>query len=145
MALLKSKDQLIKIKLHYVEKDVDGYNKAIPLSDEKAKELLADEKMKESVKIFTTFWKEMSHGENNSITKASLSSGPDSNPGELDYIKFRDIKIKNCLKRWDLKDDEGNDVPVNNENINALPWDIIKAVFDRYEQKSSVSENEIKN
>jgi hypothetical protein len=146
MTLVKSKEQLIHIPLYYVEKDIRGYSKAIVINDETAEKMKADEKLKERLNVLNTYWSVLNWQENNAITKASTTKNEETTYGkEVDQLRLQDLKIKTCLKKWDLKDEDGKDLPVTPENINRLESDIIYALIYKYSVETQLVDDEIKN
>jgi len=145
MNLTDTDSQLVKITLHYRTKDINGFQKVIIIEDEKAEEMLKDEKRKEEVNIFNTWWKILSWKDSNNITNNSKVQGKDAVPGELDFYRFRDLRIKMCMKKWDLKDDDGVDLPLTPDLVNKLPVDIILYLSNKYEQVIGIDEEELGN
>ena len=145
MGMIPEPDQLIEIVLYYKEIKINTFNKVVVLEDEKAKEMLENEETKDKVKKLTTHWREMSWQDSNNITKAARVEGPNAKPGELDYYRYRDLRLKICMKKWDLKDDDGNDVILSPEIINQLPVDIVIALVSKYDEVVEMSEEEVGN
>ena len=171
MSLMKAKDQLIHIPLYYMEKEVRGYTKIIILEDDKAKKLLAEqeedkkkktkkeikdgtenkteEKVEEKevikVECLNTYWKLLNWKEQNQISKMSQVQSATEMSVDIDYFKLRDLRIKMCLKKWDLKDEEGNEIPVKPENIDSLPAEVVYTLSSKYDTLITLSEDEIKN
>lgn len=90
-----------------------------------------------------TKWKRMSWKDQNVIFSKCLrtSQNADGTPHtELDTITYRDMKLKQCLKEWDIRNAHGDIVPVNNEAIDSLSPDIANEfinAFERYTEASS--------
>ncbi len=173
MSLLKTKDQLIQVPMYYIEKDMGTFTKIIIIEEEKAKKMLEDNPQvvksqptqsqpsqtqqltdpknlqkteapkKSKIQCLNTWWKIIGWKEQNQITK--LSQIQSSAGSDIDFIKMRDLTIKMCLKRWDLKDDEGKDVQVSADAIDALPAEVVYYLDNQYRQKTSLTEEEIKN
>ena len=145
MGIVSKGEQLIKIPLYYKEKDMGGVLKPIVLDDLKAKKMLADPEQAPKVNLINTYWKIVSWQDNNSIHKASERKEEKAVPGSLDWIRWRDLRLKTFLKKWDAKDEEGKDIPLDNETINSLDNDIAEALLDKYERVTEITEEEIKN
>jgi len=138
-------DQLVKISLYYKETKKDGYTKVVTLSNKKAEKMLEDEEQKEKVKIFNTFWKVLSWQDQNNIGKNSMIKDEDGTSGDIDQFRYRDLRIKTCLKEWDLKDDEDKDVPCDSAHINMLPAHIVSELINKYDMEVLVDDEELKN
>ncbi len=174
MSLMKAKDQLIHIPLYYMEKEIRGYSKIIILEDDRAKTLLAEQaeaKKKKTkkeigntignteekedstkqevpttpVECLNTYWKLLSWKEQNQISKLSQIRNSAEVSVDIDYFRLRDLRIKMCLKKWDLKDDDGKEIPVKPEFVDSLPADIVYTLSSKYDALITLSEDEIKN
>lgn len=145
MSIISKGEQLIKITLYYKEQDMGGVLKPIVLDDKKAKKMLEDPDQASKVNTLNTFWKIVSWQENNSIHKASERKEEKAIPGSLDWIRWRDLRLKTFLKKWDAKDDDGKDIPLTPDVINGLDNDIAEALLNKYEQITEITEEEVKN
>jgi len=147
MALYKKKQEnLAHIPLYYIEKDINGMIKAFPLEDKVAKEMLEKEETKDKVQILNTYWKSLSWAQNREINKAcQVKNENNFFVGEIDFISVQDLRFKNCLVKWDLKDEEERAVPVSVEVINSLDSDIMNALYQKYLILMNPSEDELKN
>jgi len=155
MSLISKKEQLMHIPLYYIEKEVRGFTKIIILEEEKAKKMIAEqeskkeEKTKVKVECLNTFWKPLTWKEQNQITKLCQVTGnnAEGTPSiiDIDYFKLRDLRIKMCLKKWDMKDEEGKAIEANPTNIDLLSADVVYALSARYDEAMNLTEDEIKN
>jgi len=157
MGLFGATNQIVEIKLYY--KDIvtsGGINKIIVLSDKEGKiqfqqqedfikqKQEKQEEIKETdrpIKVLTTMWKVLSWGDQNNLSKMCERYTPDGLQG-IDYFKFRDLRMKSCIKSWDIKDIKGTPVPVTSEIIDTLPPDIVFALIDRYDTTTEGSQDE---
>ena len=157
MSLFGSTSQVVEIKLYY--KNIvtsSGMNKIAILSDKEGKiqfqqqeEFVKKKQSKQEeikttdrpIEILTTMWKVLSWGDQNKITKRCERYTPEGLQ-DIDYFKFRDLRIKSCLKGWDLKDAKGVAVPVTPETIDTLPSDIVFALVSRYDTVTEGSQDE---
>lgn len=64
---------------------------------------------------------------------------------ELDMISYRDQKLKTCLKKWDLKDDKGQDYPVSESVIDQLVPEVAQELLSNFELVTEASEEDLKN
>jgi len=148
MSLIEFANQQIEIKLYYkrvktdsgqsqfvVLNDKDGeieFNKQeefIKQKQENKEEITAEDR---EIEVLTTQWKVLSWGEQNKITKRAEKYTP-AGVKDIDYVEFRDLRIKTCLQGWDLKDAKGNLIPVTPETIDMIPPKIIFELIERYD------------
>jgi len=138
------KEQLVKIRLHYKEIEKEGYTKIIVLSDDKVKEMLDDDEQKEKIKVLETFWKVLSWQDQNNIGKNSVIQNEDGTYGDVDQFRYRDLRIKTCLKKWDMKDDDGKEIPCDSVHINMLPAHIVNELVTKYDIEVLLDDEELK-
>jgi len=157
MSILGAATQLVEIKLYYKNiKTSYGIDRLIILNNkdgeielnkqedlikkkqEKQEEIKAEDR---KVEVLTTQWKVLSWGEQNQITKRSEKYTPEG-VQDVDWFKFRDLRIKSCLQSWDIKDSKGTNVPVTPETIDMLPSDVVYALVRRYDTVTEGSQDE---
>ena len=97
------------------------------------------------VECLNSYWKILSWKEQNQISKMSQVQNSAETAIDIDYFRLRDLRIKMCLKKWDLKDDNGNEVPVKPENIDSLPAEVVYTISSKYDTLVALTEDEIKN
>ena len=137
-------DNEIQINLYYTFKATkSGQNKAVVLKDEKAKEMMESEDDKEEVGMVETTWKVMSWKEQNDITKGSTIQTMEGQ--EIDWMSFRDKRLKTCLIGWNLKDKDEKPVILTHEAIDSLPSDIVNALLIKFDELTSLTGDEEKN
>lgn len=142
--LFNSDNNFINIKLYYTCLEDEYGKRIVVLSDKKAEEMLEDENKKEKVLILQTKWIQMLWKEQNNImAQVSKITDPMSGQIQFDVYKFRDSKIKSCLKEWNLKDEQNNDLPVSSDLIDSLPADIIVALLEKYDLATEVTEEKM--
>ena len=162
MSLL-TQNELIDIKLYYQVKGNKGRKTIKVLSDKEAKNIMdVNEKAKkdfeskeenkdkefelnpaEKVEILNTKWKEASWKEHNDSLKKCMKKD-DYNNYEVDQIQFRDLKVKQGLKEWDLKDSNGNPVPCTPDIIDQLPFDVMMSLLNKYDNIMLLGEEDEK-
>ena len=163
MSLL-TKNNLIDIKIYYQEIKNRGGSKIKVLSKKEA-DLIMDnnaidkknfedkEENKEKtfeldpsreVHILNTKWAQASWREQNEALKDCLNKNDFTGEFEIDQLSFRDKKVKNCLKEWDIKDDSGQPVPVSPQTIDELPFDVIIALVSEYDKSTDLEEEDEK-
>ena len=156
-SLFGSTSQTVEIKLYY--KNIvtsSGVSKISILSDkegkiqfqqqedfikkkqEKQEEIKATDR---PIEVLTTMWKVLSWGDQNKITKRCERYTPEGLQ-DIDYFKFRDLRIKSCLTGWDIKDAKGSAVPVTPETIDMLPSDVVFSLVSRYDTVTEGSQDE---
>lgn len=97
-------------------------------------------------KLVATF-KRLTWKEHNSIVSRAIqyTMGPDNKLfTRMDPVVYRELKLKTCLKKWDIKDDEGNLVEVTNDAIDSLSPDVAQALLDAFEKSTEASEEDLK-
>ena len=157
MSILSTVSQLVEIKLYYKNvKTSGGIDRIIVLSDKEGKiqfqnqeEIIKQKQTKQEeiteddrkIEVLTTQWKVLSWGEQNKITKNSERYTPEGIQ-DIDYYKFRDLRIKACLHSWDIKDAKGSVVPVSSEMIDMLPSTVVFALVGRYDTVTEGSQDE---
>ena len=67
------------------------------------------------------------------------------NLNDIDYLMMKEKKIVEGIVAWDIKDDIGNKIEVNKENIFNLSPMIVEALSDKYDELSYVSKKESKS
>ena len=145
MALIDFSDQLVQVPLYYKEIEKDGFTKIIILKDEEALEMLEDEEEKKDVQVLNTWWKILSWQDSNNIANAARSKDANALPGQLDPYRTRDLRLKLCLKKWDLKDANNKDLPVTPDIINKLPPEVIGTLLEKFDKVTDMSAEEVGN
>jgi len=88
------------------------------------------------IQVLRTWWSRMTWKEQNLIYARCLRQSTDSEGKtrtDLDMIAYRDFKLKTCLKKWDLKDEKGNDVPVSENIIDNLYPEVAQELLNQFE------------
>lgn len=100
------------------------------------------------IHTLSTWWKRATWKDQNLIYAQSIKNIPGAN-GEstysLDMIRFRDLKLKTCLKRWDLTNDEGNIIDVTPEVIDNLDPSFAAELLSNFERITEASDEEKKD
>lgn len=144
MSLL-SVNNTVNVKLYYEIKEVSkDVRKVHIFDDEEAKKLLESsvEEDKKRVEVLNTQWHSLSWGDSNMITKDCVYFDHNQGMQDIDYFKYRDLRIKKCLKSWDLKDDKGNPVPCVPEVIEKLPVEVVFALVNKYDEIVNLDNDE---
>jgi hypothetical protein len=64
------------------------------------------------------------------------------NMNDVDELLMRELKITEGICDWDLKDDKGEKIAVNKENIFNLHPKIVEAMYSEYDQMSYMTEKD---
>ncbi|MFW6122367.1 MAG: hypothetical protein ACOC80_15910 [Petrotogales bacterium] len=163
MSLLNGDKNVVEIKLYYEEKKNEGgFGQIIVYEDDEGKKKydqyeVTRRKQLENpegttkspdenpIKILKTQWRLMTWGKQNDITSKCEKYSPNGVP-DIDWIRYRDMRLKTSLVGWDLKDDEGRPVPCNSETINMVPPHVVIALLDKYDNiVNPTTEEESKN
>ena len=139
-------NDLVNVQLFYmIKKNKYGLEIFRILEDEDAKKIMEDPNKAKDVKTINTKWKTLAWHESNYIASRSYARlNQMSDERVFDFNSFRDLKIKMCLKEWDLKDPAGNPVPLIPEMIDKLVPEIILALYNKYEEVTGYAEEEVK-
>jgi len=145
MSLFKSKPQLVHIQLFYREENNNGYDKIFIVPKEEALKLSEEEMKNKGIFVLNTHWKPLSWQERNNINHASEIRNDGAMMGQVDFNRWRDLRVKQCLQEWDIKDEDGKDVPCNADTINRIDAYILDTIIDEFDKVRSVAlEEEIK-
>jgi len=137
--ILANDQKFVNIKFHYLEtKNRSVSQFEFIQKNEDFEKYQFDPNLKE----LNTGWKVLTWDEHNHLYD-SCTIGRDRKT--IDFIKLRDIKLKTCLKTWDLKDDNGNDVVLNSETIDQLYPKVADELLSGFEQITEIKPAELKN
>lgn len=95
--------------------------------------------------LLKTQWRILSWKSQTEITRESAYFNRQEAFQDLDIWKFRDLRIKACMVSWDLKDDNGQAVPVKPDVIDQLPADVVLSLVSKYDLAVSLNDEESKN
>jgi len=140
-AVVTGEPELIHIPLYYeFRKNRFGTPKIVVLEEEDGKAALEDPERKENVELLNTYWAMASWTEQNDIVAQSQTTDEFTGNKEPNWTKYRDLRVKKLLRKWDLEFD-GKPVPVTEQFIGNLPAEIVLGLFDRYERASGVDKD----
>lgn len=89
----------------------------------------------------TTTWKRVTWKEQNELFANSCYQTEGSI--EVNSLVYRDLKLKKCLKKWDAKDEDGKDIPLNEETIGNLDPVIASALLRQFETATEPSQKDL--
>lgn len=98
------------------------------------------------IQILRTWWSRMTWKEQNQIYSRCLRQVPGAEGKtrtELDMIVYRDMKLKTCLKKWDLKDDTKQDIPITESIIDQLVPEVAQELLNNFEMVTEASEEQM--
>ncbi|GAF98153.1 unnamed protein product [marine sediment metagenome] len=93
-----------------------------------------------------TAWKRLKWSDQNSIFSSCfrfLGEGENRNM-EIDPIRYRDLKLKSCLKRWNIVDEDDQPVPITPENIDKLSADVAQELLNGFEKVTEIGSDDSK-
>lgn len=138
---------LINISIHYqIGKTKNGSKKIVVLSDEDAEKILekeraAKEEGKEfmpKVETFNTKWRPAVWQDQNRFVEAAQRINQQTQQVEINWNKYRDLRIKALLVDWDLEH-QGQKIPVSGDMIDKLPPEIVLGMYNKYEEEITYS------
>lgn len=141
MSILVDDQKLINLKFQYVE--TPGIHTP-KFKFIRSKEEYEENKNDPNFKELDTSWKPLSWSDYNNIYSSCLKYKTDDKGmgiSDLDFIKFRDMKLKTCLKHWSLKDEMGRAIVVTSTMIDKLYPEIAAELLTGFEK---ITESEIK-
>ena len=103
---------------------------------------------KKVILVLRTWWSRMTWKEQNQIYSRCLKQVPIADGKtrtELDMIAYRDMKLKICLKKWDLKDENKQDVQITENIIDQLVPEVAQELLNNFEMVTEASEEDLKN
>ena len=155
-----NRDQLLSIELHYIEMKKKRGNlifyfihSAEEMEEWKTKGYIPIGDIKQGqqtdkvIQKIQTFWKAIRWKEQNIIFSRSIrpSQRPDGTVMDtIDPLKYRDLKLKTCLKKWDVKDEKGNEVPVNDDVVDSLDPTVAHELLTAFEKVTEPSDDDLK-
>ena len=112
-----------------------GIEKLTILEEEEYQKIMSDpdNKEKDEIEVVNSKWAIAGWGIQNKIVSVSQERDPLSNKKEPNWSTYREQRIHNLLKDWDLDLGEGR-VPVTAQYISQCPAEIMLAMFNKYEK-----------
>lgn len=136
----------IDIKIYYKIVRRNKIKKIHVIPKEEAEEAIKDPEKGKNIEVLQTKWlPELNWKDEKEISKSSIEIDPISGKRDIDVIEYRDGIIKHCLKDWNLLDSEGKKIPLISKNIDALPSEVVFALYQEYEENINYTEEEEKN
>ena len=139
---------LINIAVYFEYKENSGASSLVILKDEEAKkriELWEVEHKEDNedcpIEVLNTKWKSANWSEQNNIISDAQLVNPGNGQPEIDWTKYRDLRVKILLKDWDLEY-EGQKLPITPEFIDRLPAEIVLTLFDKYQRVTVLGADE---
>ena len=155
-----NREHLLSIELYYVEMKRKRGNcvfyfihSAEEMEEWKTKGYIPASEIKQGqttekvIQKIQTYWKPIKWKEQNIILSRSLKSTQKVDGAVLDTIdplRYRDLKLKTCLKKWDVKDDAGNEVTLTEEVIDNLEPVVAQELIAAFEKVTEPTEEDLK-
>jgi len=133
----KTEEDLIKEKL--LENPTMQHNPQNPIQVPK------DANDGKVIREIHSSWRRMTWAETNQVWSQCLKqiAGKDGAPKvDFDGIKYRELKLKKCLKGWNVRDDSGNPIPLTPESIDNLIPEAARELLDNFEKVTETTEKE---
>jgi len=121
-----------------------GIKRLTVLEEEKAKKIMSDPK--HNVQVLNTKWKLASWEDQNKMMKQCQMTNDTTGQTEIDWGKYRDMRIKSLLVGWDItlgENDEKEKVAVTPEYIDKLPADLVLALYEKYNEMTQITDDEM--
>ncbi len=90
------------------------------------------------VEEINTIWRRLTWKDETAIRSSCIDTN-----NRLDYTKYRDMKLKACLKRWNIKDSDGNIADVTPANIDKLPSDVVEELITAFENYTDITKEDL--
>lgn len=136
-----AEQELVSFPLFFQMKENKfGIKRLTVLEEEKAKKVMSDPK--HTVQVLNTKWKLASWEDQNKMMKQCQMTNETTGQTEIDWGKYRDMRIKSLLVGWDitLSDEK---VAVTPEYIDRLPADLVLALYEKYNEMTQITDDEM--
>jgi len=103
---------------------------------------------KKMISKLVTHWTKPNWKDQNTIISRSLKTTTTANGNtmnELDGVKYRDLKLKMCLKKWSLVDEQGNAIEVTADIIDMLDPVVAQELLTNFEKVTEPTEDDLKD
>lgn len=100
------------------------------------------------IRKLITYWKTMSWKDQNNILSKTLrhTTKPDGTVmTNLDPIHYRDLKLKTCLKKWNVLNENNSPMEVTEKAIDNLHPQVAQELLDSFERVTEASEEDLGN
>jgi len=141
--LFSKNEELITITLYYkVQTNKFGVRQYKILEEDEAKTRISEGD--KNVDILSSKWLIPTWKSNSHLIRSSTFYNPSDGQNKVDWSKYQDNVFKNCLKEWDIVDENNVDVPINTDTIGSLPVVIASALLNKYESSLALEEEDQK-
>jgi hypothetical protein len=120
-----------------------GFTKSYPLEDDEGKKLAEDPKTSSQIEVLHSKWKPMDWQSEQDGLQASTYYNGAKGQDDINWYTYRDLRLKNSLIEWDLKDKNGEPIPVTPESINKLHKDIANALINKFDRILAAAQEEL--
>jgi len=84
--------------------------------------------------------KPMTWKASNDLMRESRTKNMQSGTYDIDWITYNEKKIKMILHSWDIKNEAGKDVPINESTIGSMHPSVAQAILSIYDNNEYVEE-----
>ena len=130
-------NELIDIPIKYVV--TDGLKPPIIITSEED-----EKKHGDKVKTMKTKWSRQNWKLSTELTRGSMTFNMATGQPMIDFMALRDSKLKKFLKEWDLKDNNGQNIPCNDEMKDQMHPSMATYLVDQYNEITLPSEEDEK-
>lgn len=164
--IVSNKDDLIEVSIRYIDKgskglvifqDKDEEEKWLEEYKEKLNNKISEYKNngedvpekykfdpKDKIRELKTWWKRTDWGTQSDIIKESQIRINDGKV-DTDWSKFRMSQMKNLMVKWDLKTNKGEEIPVNEQILKRMDYNIALSLLAKYDEITSTPEDELED
>ena len=143
-SIVQSDKELIEIPIYYkTSQNKYGTERIVIVPQEEALKILdgIDDAAKEAISVVNTKWLYATWEMQNSIIQASMKPQGNNGDPEMDWNRYRDLRVKRLLQSWDLMF-EDQAIPVTPDVLNRVPPQFFIGLFESYESYVGFSEEE---
>lgn len=109
-------------------------------NDEEVKKAEAAGKKIEQI---NTQWQQANWKQSHELIRAATIWDPMAGERTMDYQKYRYIILENQMVGWDVKNEQGDIIPLSKENVGLLAPSVASALVDGYLSSTSMAEKEM--
>jgi hypothetical protein len=103
---------------------------------------------KKTIQKLVTHWSKPNWKDQNIIISRALKTTTTSDGktiNELDGVKYRDLKLKMCLKKWSLVDEQGQAIEVTSDVIDMLDPVVAQELLTSFEKVTEPTADDLKD
>lgn len=140
---LLNTQQYIELTTYYkVSKNKHGVVSIIIIKEEEYNKMKLDENLKDKAKSLRTKWKIPNWKVGNELMESSMYFSIQKNDMDVNWNRYRDSRFKASLVDWDIKDENGNPVPLTTETIDMLSQPVAFAILRQFDEATRITDEE---